>query len=330
MPAYFNAALDLPAGKFYRIAQSRRWGWKLSDGLYLPILLFADNYWLIARSNADLEEMTALWLDMLNEHGWGTPHSELTWATTLKDEEFTGKVIIEGKEVSRADRNVGFKALGTYITFNGRNDHELKLRIARAWQAFHKYACILCNKKASTPNRLRMFVVLLHATLFWCSGSWNLNNAQLSSLKGLQLKMLRKMFGGKRPPDMSLETYLRNVHRKVSDIKYRFNVQDLDVAALRHHYGWAGHVSRIAAQYPDRLVGKVLFFRDREWLDVVGSQNYGRQLHCRSLRIWRWERPLYKYASFLGVGSWHELAKCKRSWLSSLDDMALWFRDHRA
>ena len=175
-----------------------------------------------------------------------------------------------------------------------------------------------------------MFVILLHATLFWCSGSWNLTNAQLSNLKGLQLKMLRKMFSGKRPPDMSLDFYLKNVHSRVKDIKARHNVQDLDVIALRHHFAWAGHVSRLATEDPQRLVGKVLKFRDREWLDLISAQNRGRQLHCRILKTWRWEQPLYKYASFLGIGSWHDLAKCKRSWISKLDEMALWFRDHRA
>ena len=30
----------------------------MQDGTYLPILLFADNYWLIARSALDLQRMT--------------------------------------------------------------------------------------------------------------------------------------------------------------------------------------------------------------------------------------------------------------------------------
>eukprot|EP00974_Lingulodinium_polyedra_P006738 642411-Lingulodinium_polyedra.AAC.1 len=75
MPTYFNAALDLAGGKFWEIAQRKQWGWKLTDGSYLAILLYADNYWLIARSHRVLQEMTETWLQCLAEFGWDTPLS---------------------------------------------------------------------------------------------------------------------------------------------------------------------------------------------------------------------------------------------------------------
>ena len=59
MPTYFNATLDKPAAVFLEICQDREWGFRLADGTFLGILLFADNYWLIARGNVVLTEMLA-------------------------------------------------------------------------------------------------------------------------------------------------------------------------------------------------------------------------------------------------------------------------------
>eukprot|EP00973_Karenia_brevis_P038442 5301658-Karenia_brevis.AAC.1 len=73
-----------------------------------------------------------------------------------------------------------------------------------------------------------------------------------------------------------------------------------------------------------------MHFRDRAWLQKVEAENNGRQLHCRRLKIWRWERPMVKYAESVAASCWHELAADKRSWITKLEDMAYWLRTHRA
>ena len=55
----------------------------MTDGSYMAILLYADNYWLIARSHCVLQEMTETWLRCMSEFGWDTPLSELTLAAPL-------------------------------------------------------------------------------------------------------------------------------------------------------------------------------------------------------------------------------------------------------
>ncbi len=323
----------MPAGQFWKLSQKQKWGWKLQDGSYISILLFADNYWLIARSAEQLRAMTVEWLRLLRELGWDTPTSELTWATTLTKERFSEEIIIEGAVINQADREEGFKALGTKITLNGRNGWELKARIARAWAAFAKYADILCNQEVSLQKRIKMLTILIHGSLFWCSGSWNLTNDQLDNLKGLQAKMLRRMIGRKRHKTMTLEDYMIATNRIIKDLKRIHDIQDWDIVALKHHFGWAGHVSRLGKSDPERITFKIMCFRDKGWLDLIGSQNHGRQLHCRPLRIWRWERPMAKYAHFSNdscTDNWHDLASDKRFWLATLDSMALWFRTNRS
>ena len=91
--------------------------------------------------------MTKAWWDILDEYGWDTPLSELTWAITLQDDDFTADIVLENGIIKRAAGDVGFKALGTFVAFSGRNSCELKQKMASAWRAFHKYSGLLCSKK---------------------------------------------------------------------------------------------------------------------------------------------------------------------------------------
>ena len=120
------------------------------------------------------------------------------------------------------------------------------------------------------------------------------------------------------------------MHKFIRDFKVRFGVDDLDIVALRHHFGMAGHVSRVCTQDNSRLVGAIFKYRDYERLDGIAADNYGRQLHGKKLRVWRWERPLAKYAKQHEWSSWHDMAQDKRFWLSNLDHFARWTRLHRA
>ena len=39
----------------------------------VDLILFADNYWLVATSPRMLEKATVAWLSLLGEYGWETP-----------------------------------------------------------------------------------------------------------------------------------------------------------------------------------------------------------------------------------------------------------------
>ena len=151
------------------------------------------------------------------------------------------------------------------------------------------------------------------STLFWCRGSWHLTNEQLRNLRDVQPRMFRKMLGLKRPPEWSLEDYMIETNSRIKNMKSSYNIPDLDIVAMRNHFAWAGHISRIAAESPTRLSGQMLLFRDRAWLETVERDNNGRQLHCRRFKVWRWERPMVQYAKSVEASSWHELAAEKAS-----------------
>ena len=47
---------------FDNLCQERKWGIQVEPGKYLGILMFADNFWLFARSPAMLQDMYNAWI----------------------------------------------------------------------------------------------------------------------------------------------------------------------------------------------------------------------------------------------------------------------------
>ncbi len=174
-----------------------------------------------------------------------------------------------------------------------------------------------------------MLSLLVRGTLFWCSGSWNLTNKQLSNLIGAQGRMLRRMLCRRKPENQSLGDFVHDSSAIIQSLRAKHEVRTWDLEALRNHFGWGGYVSRLKSEDPTRLTHRVLAYRDAGWLKLTGDQNYGRQLHCRKLRVWRWEQPLKKWGANNGSYDWHVLAADKRSWLTRLDEAATWYRHHR-
>ena len=63
-------------------------GRRLHDKSWVNLILFADNYWLIATNHTMLESMTTAWLDLLGEYGWETPTEELTCVRRRRTEKW--------------------------------------------------------------------------------------------------------------------------------------------------------------------------------------------------------------------------------------------------
>lgn len=137
------------------------------------------------------------------------------------------------------------------------------------------------------------------------------------------------MCGFKRDQGEAVGEYMQRANRIVRNLKARHSINDWDLEVVKNHFGWAGHVSRFQEYDAERLTLRVLRYRDRAWLNSVEEQNAGRQLHCRILKVWRWEYPLAKYAKSVDARDWHILARDKRSWLENLYSMARWYLMHR-
>ena len=264
--------------------------------------------------------MLAKWLQLLEQHSWHTPLDEIVYCTTAEDADYRREVLIDGKIIKRLPRKKGYKVLGTFVTFDNSFDVELGRRISAAWSAFSKYSGILKAKCVPLEARLSLFAKTVNPALFWCAGSWTLRKDQLATLRGVQRRMLRKIIGFQKGEDEDIELFMQRSNRTINNLIARHNVKLWDNLSHRAVYGWAGKVARINIQNPDRWTSKVFLYRNWDWIQIIASNNSGRQLHGRYLKAWRWERPIYK---FFGT-NWHSKAAHEDDWASEECDFLRW------
>ena len=209
-PLLFNHTLDRPLFEFWCLSQKNKWGIPVKHGdakLFVSIFAFADNYWLLATSPAELQSMLPVWLSLLRKHGWNTPAEEVTYCTTALDSDYLKPLLLDGHIIKRAPRKSGFKVLGTYVTCDVCDDIELNRRISSAWASFFKFKPILLCKAIALRDRFKAFRKAIHPALFWCAGSWTLRVDQLSKLRGVQRSMIRKMLHFKFRGDEDMQSF---------------------------------------------------------------------------------------------------------------------------
>ena len=322
-PFIFNHALDRPLFDFQETAQRKKWGIPLStpSGTYhMAILAFADNYWLCATSPAELQTMLKHWLSLLKAHGWHTPHDEICYCTTANDDQYCREVLAGSDIIKRVPRKVGFKVLGTFITFDQNDDVELARRTTAAWGAFNKFASLLKCREIDLGVRFQMLAKAVHPAMFWCAGSWNLRGDQLPTVRDVQRSMIRKMLGQARREDEELADFMQRSNSNIKNLMNHHNVLPWDLLVHRHSFRWAGKLVQIKVENPTRLTSLVFCHKDWSWIKCIAGQNRGRQLHGRCLHTWRWERPFYK-----GLGdNWQVIAADALDWQTRERDFLTW------
>ena len=65
-PAIFVASMDILLERFLEICKERGLGFH-DQGLWLPVLAFADNIWLFAKTPNELEQMFRAWIAVMRE-----------------------------------------------------------------------------------------------------------------------------------------------------------------------------------------------------------------------------------------------------------------------
>lgn len=202
---------------------------------------------------------------------------------------------------------VGFKVLGTQYSLHGRTSPELKARIAAAWAKFHSLWPVLGKRDGNIVKRLRLFDSSVTQTALWCSESWLLTLNEKRLLTSTQNQMLRRIAGPRRRPDEEWVEWVKRATRAARAAAKQAGIRFWLETHLRNKWGWAGHVTRMAA---DRLACRALRWRDSEWWQR--EQEFPVRLQTRrphKTRWFRWEDELKRYAARCGWCSWQDVAK---------------------
>ena len=215
---------------------------------------------------------------------------------------------VNNEIVKRTDRGQGFKVLGVMISFDNHFEIELGQRIKSGWRNFYKNYDTLTHPDAPIKKRLALLNRLVGPALFWCAGSWNLTKKSEGLLRETQRSMIRKMLRFSKKEGETAEDFMTRTNSTIKHIREHCQVERWDIYYYRCIYRWAGHMARIGKYEESRLTFRILKYKNWAWIKKIADQNNGRQLHCRILRIWRWERSLYKWDP-----NWSDKAQCTRS-----------------
>jgi hypothetical protein len=269
--------------------------------------------------------MLSKWMALLREQGWDTPTVEMTYATTALDSDFIKPIEFEGSIIKRTPRKLGFKVLGTIITFDCQDDVELARRILAAWTSFYKFKPILLCKLIPLEKRFEILAKATHPSFLWCAGSWNLRGNQLPQVRAVLRSMARKMLHFKFHASEDMNSFMRRTEASISYNLKHHNVIPFDELVHRAVFRWAGKLVQIQQDAPERLTSLVFRHKDWAWIQTIANQNRGRQLHGRYLREWRWERPMFKCFG----DSWKSLAHDASEWASHEEQFIVWRSLHR-
>ncbi len=327
-PQNFNFMLDTEViVPFVRHAEAQGWGAELShedlavlDACVdnqpikkakaqterLPILVFADNFWLLASSRRQLQAMFNKLCELLARAGLSIDISECSWSSTCRNPppmELTvpnrWPAILstptndETIRVPFKTRDTAIKGLGSQIACSGDCTAEVDHRIARAWAAFHKHSKLLLCRSASIFRRLERLRSFVLPALLYNIGTCRLTKKHLSRLRGVELKMMRRILGYRLThtitPQQDAADYMAISAARIGQYRSRASWHRWGEEALLKTHRWAGHVARITARAPARLVGKALLSRGSRYLQRM-TQLYGYQGHPQRFRVWRWEQ----------------------------------------
>lgn len=318
-PNIFLQAIDVPASHLLEICEFDSWGYFMFAVGSLPLLLFADNFWLLGRNSQELNLMLAAWMQCLRDVDLDVPISECVWTTTESDDFKAHEVARNGEVVVRAPRAKGFKALGVQIQMDGGFKLELEAREQAFWRMFWNHSEVLCAQSTPLEPRLRLVGQIFQSSL-WCAGSWNLSKKQCTHLRGLQQRAYDKVVGMKPRHLEPQNFFFARASARFRDLRLRFHLDSFDAIYHRMVFIWGGYLARFLRFDPMRWTFRVFQWQNYKSIKSFSTDD-GRQHHGRYLKMWRWERPFYKYFPH---EDWVSVAQNQREWHRILETMVEW------
>ena len=108
-PAIFVASMEILLERFMETCRERGLGYH-DHGLWLPVLAFADNIWLFAKTPKELVQMLRVWIAVTRGKWSAHKTEECTWTSTheFPDQEVTDET---GERIKRTSKEEGEKHL---------------------------------------------------------------------------------------------------------------------------------------------------------------------------------------------------------------------------
>jgi len=97
---------------------------------------------------------------------------------------------VNGIQLEQVDQ---YRYLGVLITRDGRDENEIKCRIARARNTFNNLAIVLCDKRMNLQLRLRILRCYVWPLLKYAAETWTFKKALENKVNAFELWCYRRM-----------------------------------------------------------------------------------------------------------------------------------------
>ena len=198
-------------------------------------LRFADDIYLLAGNNAELQKLTNKLASASERYGMEVSSEKSKVMVNSIDTNASADIVMNGQKLEEVD---SFRYLGALITKDGSCRKDILARIAQAMAAMSKLDEIWKCNRLSFKTKLRLYRTLVIPILLYGCESWTLNADTAKRLEAFEMEGYRRLL------HISWTEHKTNefVCRKVVDLAG--DQESLLSIVKRRKLTWFGHVTR--------------------------------------------------------------------------------------
>lgn len=210
-------------------------------------LRFADDTVLIADSEDKLQNLVNVTNISSLKKGMelNVKKTECMVITKKKETEIPNcNILVNGVKLEQVKT---FKYLGTRISWNAKDDQEIKIRTAQAKATFEKMKNVLSNKNISFETRFRVLKCYVYPVFTYNCEAWTISTTMEKKINAFEMWAFRKMQRISWTTKTTNEAVLRQINQK------RNLLQNIRCRQA----GFLGHVMRKGKLEHLSLTGKI-------------------------------------------------------------------------
>ena len=160
------------------------------NGTNINNIRYADDTALLASTNEDLQKIVDKVKKESDQQALNMNVSKTKTMVISREEGKTAQIKVEGMLLEQVEH---FKYLGQVVTQEGRNEKEVKIRIAQAKSTFIRMKSILTSKDITFPLRIRLVKCYIYPIILYGSETWTLLKESEKKIEAFEMWMFRTM-----------------------------------------------------------------------------------------------------------------------------------------
>ena len=295
---------------------ARGFGFYVGEACLL-ILVWADDFTLVASSVSELHVMVTELAHAMSLHGVQLKESKCKWLANANALENTTDGVADMLTTGFGHEE-SLVILGVLLTQDADAQASADFAISRAQRHWFQRSKQLCRRRVPISKRILWYYATVGATALFGQEALPLTQKTLRAFQSFDRRCLHAILGIKKDCNMGWTAFRRRQNTKLRAIFLKMGIGELSVRLLAKQHAWAGHVSRLDVAHIAGAWSRVGTAQD--WLFTqaalgrLDSQNSQKWRHPRRGRLaTSWETWLVR-----AIGDdWRHLALDRAKWRES-------------